>query len=108
MRTLIAALRAAYGTVLLAIPGPVLEAFGAPPDQPAETVARVLGARHVAQAVATRRGRFARVGAAVDALHAASMFAFAAVDDVHRRAALVDGTIAAALCAGGLAAPAAE
>lgn len=103
MRAVLAAVRAAYGTVLLAIPGPVLEAFGAPPDQRAENVARLLGARHVAQAVVTRPGRFARLGAAADALHAASMFGFAAVDEVHRKAALVDGAIASVLCAAGLA-----
>ncbi|HET8717918.1 MAG TPA: hypothetical protein VFM50_09220 [Nocardioidaceae bacterium] len=70
------------------------------------TTARVLGARHLAQAVATRRvartGRLTtaqahRAGAAVDGLHALSMLGLAAVASGVRRPALCSAAVAGTL-----------
>jgi hypothetical protein len=100
---LISGARGAYGTALLLAPARVLAAYGAPADREApRAVARVLGARHVAQALATDGGRFVRLGAAVDALHAATMFGLAATSDGYRRPALIDGAIASTFALSGL------
>jgi hypothetical protein len=70
-------------------------------------VARLLGARHLAQATLTalapRPGVFA-AGAAADALHAASMLMLAVVDRTARRTALSDVLAEAVFAAAGLAA----
>lgn len=101
------AVRAGYGLALLVAPGPLLRLAGGSDESAEVRVARVLGARQVAQALATA-GHPGPVrlcaGALVDALHAASMFALAAVSAEHRRPALLDGSVATALCAGGLVA----
>jgi hypothetical protein len=94
----VAAVRALYGAALLAVPERILALYGGHPSHAAErAVARILGARHVAQAFVTRNGAFRRLGAAVDVIHAASMFGLAAISEPHRQPALIDGTIAAAL-----------
>jgi hypothetical protein len=99
----VSAIRGAYGTALLLVPSRVLAAYGASADEaPSRAVARVLGARHVAQAVATRGGKLSRIGAVVDGLHAASMFAFAAASDEYRRPALIDGCVATTFALSGL------
>jgi hypothetical protein len=71
-------------------------------------VARLLGARHLAQATLTalvpRPGVFV-AGAGVDALHAASMVMLVAADRTARRAALTDAVVEAAFAASGLAVP---
>jgi hypothetical protein len=70
-------------------------------------MARLLGARHVAQAMLTALaplpGAFV-AGAEVDALHATSMLILAAADRAARRAALTDAVAEAAFAAAGLAA----
>jgi hypothetical protein len=92
----LALIHSAYGTALVLAPGRVLRLYGGPADDPsALTVARVLGARHVLQGVATKGWRFSRVGSLVDSLHAVSMFALAAASDDYRRPALIDGCVAA-------------
>jgi hypothetical protein len=98
-------IRAAYGTALVLVPGPVIQlATGRVPGRRACQVARVLGARHLAQtaltAVAARPSAFA-AGAGVDALHASSMLLLAAADNSVRRAALADALAESALAAGG-------
>jgi hypothetical protein len=90
----VVAARLAYGITLLAAPGTVLKSFGSPNDAGAIAIARILGARHVLQAVVQRRGALSRVGASVDALHAISMAWLASVSDRYRRAAIIDGIIA--------------
>ena len=105
-------LRAAYAAALLAAPTRVLGAIGGDPaDAAAVTTARVLGGRHLLQAVATggHPGPVRRYGGAVvDLLHAASMFAYARsateAPASRRRPALFDGSIAAAFVVAGLAA----
>jgi hypothetical protein len=104
-RLLVSAARACYGVALLAGPGPALRlATGRAPGRRACTVTRVLGARHLAQAVLTawrpRAGVFA-AGAGVDLCHAASMLAVAAADPALRRAGLADAVVATAFATAG-------
>jgi hypothetical protein len=102
--------RASYGVALLLQPGLVIRlATGRLPGQRACRVARLLGARHLAQATLTAVAPLPAVfgaGAEVDALHAASMLMLAAVDRAARRAALTDTVAEAAFAAAGLAAAA--
>jgi len=96
-------MRAAYGGALLAAPGAVLTAFGGRAgDDMAMVVARVLGTRHLLQALAQRSGALPRVGALIDTIHAATMFALAASDGEHRSPAMIDGSVAAAMAGAGL------
>lgn len=101
--------RGSLGLVEVLAPAAVLRAVGTDPADPDSLVVlRVLGARHLLQAViATARPTSGarRVGVAVDAAHALSMLALAAVSRSHRRAALSSATTATALAAGGLLAP---
>ena len=73
-------------------------------SQRACTVARILGARHLAQAVLTLwrpRPAVLLAGAGIDACHAASMLALAAADPRVRRAGIADAVTAAAFTATG-------
>jgi hypothetical protein len=103
--------RAGYGVALLLKPGLTIRlATRGPPSRGACRVAWLLGARHLAQATLTalapRPGVFA-VGAAADALHAASMLMLAVVDRAARRTALMDAMAEAGFAAAGLASAAA-
>lgn len=97
--------RAAWGAVCLLTPGPVHRVLGGrEPDPWERRVLRVLGARHLVQAVASRflpRGLAAGGGAAVDGLHALTALVLAGVDARRRRSALADVLVAAAWCAWG-------
>ena len=101
LRLLIPLARAGYGTALLCAPGPMIGVVtGQPPSRRARRVARILGVRHVAQAVVTALSpgpEVVALGVVVDLLHAASMFAFAAVVPDLRDAELVDALAATAL-----------
>jgi hypothetical protein len=101
LRLLVPLARAGYGTALLWAPGPIIGVVtGQPPSRRARQVARVLGVRHLAQAViaALNPGpEVVALGVVVDLLHAASMFAFAAVVPDLRRAELADALAATAL-----------
>jgi hypothetical protein len=77
---------------------------GRRPSRRACAVGRILGARHLAQAIAcgvlpTRW--LIRAGAAADLLHAASMLALAGEDDGLRPALLTDAGIATAFATAG-------
>jgi hypothetical protein len=87
------AARFGWGVLLLARPQPLLRSVGASPGRKDAAVARVLGARHILQALALAmlpllpsrtlgtpavRRRVRRLGAVADAAHAASAFALAA------------------------------
>jgi hypothetical protein len=104
-RLLFPAVRACYATVLLCMPGPALGlSTGRPPTPRARTVARILGARHLAQAVLTLWRPSPAVflaGAGVDACHAASMLALAAADPGLRHAGIADACAATAFTATG-------
>ena len=93
----LAAIRAAYGLVELAVPRQVGRVMGLQLDRRAELAARVLGARQLAQAGASGWAPTAALlalGAEVDLLHAASMIGVAALDRRRRRAALTSATTA--------------
>ncbi len=73
---------------------------GQPPSRRARQVARVLGVRHLAQAAITALNpgpEVVALGVVVDLLHAASMFAFAAIVPDLRDAELADALAATAL-----------
>ncbi|MCD5313306.1 hypothetical protein [Kineosporia babensis] len=98
------ALGAAFGAALVLQPRRILALTGTDPDLPGvTTAARILGARHLAQAAvvasAPSRFRAARWAAWVDGLHAASMLALAATAPDYRRAALTSAGVAGALSA---------
>jgi hypothetical protein len=97
--------RLGYGVALLVAPGATGRSMtGAPLDPRATLAARVLGVRHVVQALAClTHGTplVRRMGQATDLLHAASMGALAAYDPARRRQALTDGTVALAFAAAG-------
>jgi hypothetical protein len=100
-RLIVPLARAGYGAALLCAPGPLIGlCTGRPPGPRARRVARVLGARHVVQAAITAANPGPTVitlGALTDLLHAASMFALAAVDQTPRRAEFADALAATAL-----------
>jgi hypothetical protein len=104
-RVLFPAARACYGAALLCAPGLVLGlATGQAPSPRARAVARILGARHLAQAVLTfwrPRPAVFLTGAGIDACHAASMLALAVADPRMRRAGIADAATAAAFTATG-------
>ena len=101
LRLLVPLARAGYGAALLCVPGPMIGVVtGKPPSRRARQVARVLGVRHLAQAAVTALNpgpEVVAVGVVVDLLHAASMFAFAAVVPDLRDAELADALAATAL-----------
>ncbi|MEW1952377.1 hypothetical protein [Terrabacter sp. NPDC080008] len=93
--------RAAYGLVGLVAPHRVAAfALRRSPSRGATRVARLLGARHLAQGVALLLAGTPRahaLGAGVDALHAASMVPWAALTPRDRRYYVTSGALAAAL-----------
>jgi hypothetical protein len=98
-------LRAAFGALLLVAPQTIVAPVAASDDRAPVIFARVLGARHLAQAaVAARHGSRAAAigGVAVDAVHAATAFALAAADARHRRVALANAATASLLAAAGV------
>ena len=101
LRLLVPLARASYGAALLCAPGPIIGVVtGRPPSPRARQVARILGVRHLAQAAVTAVNTGPEVvalGTVVDLLHAASMFAFAAVVPDLRRAELADALAATTL-----------
>lgn len=103
-------IRAGYGTALVVAPGRTIRlATGRAPSPRACRVARLLGARHLAQTALTaavpRPAVFA-AGGQVDAAHAASMLLLAVICRSARAAALADALTEAAFAAAGLPASA--
>ena len=92
-------LRAAYGAVLLADPWLVLRRLGAsPPDARIDVAARFLGGRQLVEGLLPAAAR--PVLLTIDAVHAASMVGFIALDPRRRRpaaATLVMTSVFAAL-----------
>ena len=99
-------MRAAYGAALCCAPAPMLRLEGGPGAEAgpgARAVARVLGVRHLAQAVlslARPTPAVLALGAGTDALHSTSMIALAALDHPRRRLGLSDSLVAAAFAGG--------
>jgi hypothetical protein len=104
-RVLFPAARACYGAALLCAPGLALGLCTGQASSPrARAVVRILGVRHLAQAVLTLwRPRPAALlaGAGIDACHAASMLALAVADPRMRRAGIADAAAATAFTATG-------
>lgn len=106
--TLLGAVRGGYGALQLMAPALVSERLlGRPLDTRGRAIARILGARQLAQAAASGREPgypVLALGVEVDLLHALSMLGLAA-SPRRRRAALTDTLIAASFAtAGALAA----
>ena len=91
--------RAVWGVALLCAPRRLLPTLRTPADTSAVTTARVLGARHLLQALATavRPTRTVRVlGMAVDGTHALTAIVVATCDRRRRVPALIETGLAAA------------
>ena len=91
--------RGAYALCQVAFPAPVYcVAVGQQPDARVRAVMRILGARHLIQAVAVGAvptSTALHLGAGVvDALHSVSMIALAIADRRRRRPAAMDAVIA--------------
>jgi hypothetical protein len=117
--------RAGYGVALVLAPGALIRLTGRPAPVPggsgdaaaraeaargrARGVARVLGARHLAQAGLTAAAQWADpgspgsfgLGAAVDLVHAASMVGLGAIDRRVRRTTFADAAVETLLAAAG-------
>jgi hypothetical protein len=101
------AARAMLGSTYLLFPRVPLQGTGPGPGRHGATAARILGARHLAQALVTSGHPPAAVlalGAEADAAHAASMAVLGLLSRRWRRVALTDALIAATLTAIGIAA----
>jgi hypothetical protein len=97
--------RASLGLALVAAPEHTLAPLaGTPPDRAVRAFARVLGARHIAQAALLDGGGSAahHVGAAVDGVHAATAAWWAWRHPRRRRLFALNALVAAALAADGL------
>lgn len=100
------AIRTAWGAALLIAPGLILRRL--PAQRHAglvRAIARLLGLRHLVQAaIVARRPTRGRIlaGAAVDAAHATSMLALAALQPEHRVLALGEAGEASAFAAAGI------
>jgi hypothetical protein len=98
--------RAAWGAALLIGPGTVLEqVHGVRADSRSIAVARLLGARHVAQATlsGTRPApAILALGVWIDTAHAGTALAFAAAGRTRARGAILDAAVAAGWAAAGL------
>jgi hypothetical protein len=91
--------RGCWGACELLAPGRVVRGLvRRPPDDRTRTVARILGARHLAQAALTAKGDAVThvLGGAVDVTHSASMLLLALVDRRRRREAATSAAIALA------------
>lgn len=92
------AIRASYGTLLLVVPDPLIRlSTGRRTDRTTRIMARLLGVRHVAQALATLGTPSPIVlalGAEADLAHSLSMLGLASLDQDRRRTALTDAAIA--------------
>jgi hypothetical protein len=98
-RRVLPAAQCATGALLLGRPGPVGRALGGVRSAPAQWLVRMLGARLVVQggAALVRPTRAVLLAsAAVDATHATSMFAVAALSPRYRRVALISAAAATA------------
>ncbi len=91
--------RAGYGLSELVFPGMVSRlVLGTRPEPPVAIVVRILGARHLLQALvigaAPASPALHTGGALVDSLHSASMVLLAAADARRRKSATIDAILA--------------
>ncbi len=103
---LLIAVRTLWGSVLLAAPDAVLRDLPHDRlDRPARVVARLLGVRHLTEAAVTGRRdsrTLIRAGASIDAIHATTFAALAALRPDRRKLALTNVATASALAAAGV------
>ncbi len=105
---MVSAPRALWGALLVLEPARVLQTVSHQrADRGAVLFARVLGARHIAQAAVSgsRRGssrRWVVAGAALDATHASTMLALALLAPDRRRLALINVATATAFALAGV------
>jgi hypothetical protein len=95
--------RLGFGLALLAAPRALCSRIG-PVDRPTVVVARILGMRHVAEALvlAPSDSRATAIGGvAVDSIHAVTAVAVAGASPPHRRLALANAATAVAFVIGG-------
>ena len=98
----LAVARCVYGALLVVASGPVVERITGDGSSRATTIGRVLGARHVLQALTVGRTRseaWENAGVGVDVLHALSMLLFAGYSENYRRLAALDALVAGAWAA---------
>lgn len=104
---LLGLVRGGYGALMLLFPARVVAAYSRQPARRGDVpVARMLGARHVVQALAcagTPTRSVLLLGAETDLAHAASALGLAVVDRPRRRAGLVDALVASMFAAAGVA-----
>jgi hypothetical protein len=94
--------RAAAGVAMLSVSKPRCAHLGFRDPGAVSAAARVLGARHLVEAVALARSGTTRTRgtvAVVDATHAASMIALAAIRPDHRRPAVASAALTTGLLA---------
>ncbi|WP_049902086.1 hypothetical protein [Halococcus agarilyticus] len=105
MRT-VAVVRALYGAVLLVAPDVfVRRVTGEPAGRGVSIVGRLLGARHLGQALTAGRSgsrAWLLVGTLADIAHGLTMVAVALVSSDHRRLAALDALVASAWALTGL------
>lgn len=101
----LAVIRLAWSTALLAAPGRLIAALGGQVDSRSVTVARILGARHAIQGIVELATwpKLRRLGSAVDAAHSLTAALLAMRDAPRRRVAITDTVIAAGFASAGLA-----
>jgi hypothetical protein len=105
MRYAVAA-RVTWGVSLLLAPGTVIRVVSREPvDRVSGRVGRVLGLRHLAQALTIERGgtrNWILAGASIDAAHALSMVGVATIGGKYGRLAALDAAIAGGWAVSGL------
>ena len=97
--------RLAYGLLELTVPSAISGGLaGEKPDAGARKVIRILGARHIVQALATigRGSPWHSVGGLVDLLHASSAVVFAIIQPRWRRTASLSAAVSVAFASGEL------
>jgi hypothetical protein len=97
-------LRGAWGLVLLLDPRRVMHTLGVRIDTKSMVIGRILGARHLTQAVLSGvqpSPEVLAMGAWVDVVHALTAVGLSGADPARRRAGLLDATVAAAWSAAG-------
>jgi hypothetical protein len=95
-------IRTAWGLLLVIAPGRVLQAMGGVDEsRTPRRIMRILGARHLVEAVAESSlgGSAREVGVWVDGLHAMTSLAFAWRNGRWRRAASTDAAVASGFAA---------
>jgi hypothetical protein len=98
----LAVVRALYGALLVVASGPIVERVAGERSSRTVAVGRILGARHVLQALTVGRTHtdgWRTAGTCIDVLHALSMVFFAGYSENYRRLAALDAVVASAWAA---------